>query len=126
MRAARSCHLHGAARGTRVHTDGAAGECDARIDAAAKAVTFVAADNDDSTLREGHVTLCRGHQSVDRAGAQRPPICHAACDPRCAHPVVRFSIHENSSYIAIAITPIVTSPANASGVRCWLPAELMR
>ena len=46
--------------------------------------------------------------------------------PRCAHPVVRFSIHENSSYIAIAITPIVTSPANASGVRCWLPAELMR
>lgn len=51
---------------------------------------------------------------------------HTACDPRCAQPVVRFSIHENSSYIAIAIAPIVTRPAKASGMRCWLPAVCMR
>ena len=30
----------------------------------------------------------------------------------------------NSSYIAIAITLIATSPAKASGMRCWLPARL--
>ena len=50
----------------------------------------------------------------------------AACEPRCAQPVVRFSIQENTSYIAIAIAPMVTRPANASGMRCWLPALCMR
>ncbi|MCW5613448.1 MAG: MFS transporter, partial [Rubrivivax sp.] len=50
----------------------------------------------------------------------------AACEPRCAQPVVRFSIHENNSYIAIAIAPMVTSPAKASGMRCWLPAVCIR
>ena len=50
----------------------------------------------------------------------------APCEPRCAQPVVRFSIHENSSYIAIAMAPIVTSPAKASGMRCWLPAVCIR
>ena len=41
-----------------------------------------------------------------------------------AQPVVHFSTDENSSYIAIAITPIVTKPAKASGTRCRLLAEL--
>ena len=34
--------------------------------------------------------------------------------PRCAQPVVRFSITENSSYIAIAMAPTTTRPAKAS------------
>ena len=51
---------------------------------------------------------------------------HVACEPRCAQPVVRFSTHENNSYIAIAITPIVTSPAKASGRRCCDAADCIR
>ena len=45
---------------------------------------------------------------------------------RCAQPVVRFSTTANSSYIAIAITPITTSPANASGICIDEPADISR
>jgi hypothetical protein len=51
---------------------------------------------------------------------------YAACDPRCAQPVVFFSSTEKNSYIAMAMTPITTSPANASGMRMAEPAETSR
>jgi NitT/TauT family transport system permease protein len=40
--------------------------------------------------------------------------------------VVRISIQLNSSYIAMAIAPMVTRPAKASDMRCWLPALCIR
>ena len=46
--------------------------------------------------------------------------------PRCAHPVVRFSTIANSSYIAIAITPMTTNPANASPICIDDPADMSR
>ncbi len=57
------------------------------------------------------------------AGGRAP---QSAWLPRCAQPVVRFSTQLKSSYIAIAIAPMVTSPAKASGMRCWLPAVCIR
>ena len=57
---------------------------------------------------------------------QRLRQVHAAWLPRWAQPVVRFSIQLNSSYMAIAMAPMVTRPAKASGMRCWLPAVCIR
>ena len=39
---------------------------------------------------------------------------------------MRLSTNANSSYIAIAITPITTSPANTSGMRIDEPADIIR
>ena len=49
-----------------------------------------------------------------------------AFEPRCAHPVVRRSTTENSSYIPIAIAPTATSPAKASPICIDEPAEMSR
>ena len=51
---------------------------------------------------------------------------HSPCVPRWAQPVVRFSTQLKSSYMAMAMAPMVTRPAKAKGTRCWLPAELIR
>ncbi len=61
-----------------------------------------------------------------RACARADGRQQCASEPRRAQPVVRFSSHEKSSYIAIAITPMVTRPAKASDMRCWLPAVCIR
>jgi len=60
-----------------------------------------------------------GRRGMDGGG-------QAACEPRCAQPVVRISIHEKSSYMAMAMAPITTRPANARGKRCCDPAVCMR
>ena len=46
--------------------------------------------------------------------------------PRCAQPVVRFSMMAKSSYMAMAIAPITTSPAKASGIFIEEPADTSR
>ena len=73
---------------------------------------------------EGSARLTPVRFGTPRVGAaSRAQI---ACDPRCAQPVVRFSIHEKSSYMAMAIAPMVTSPAKASDMRCCEPAVCIR
>src|SRR5450830_761726 len=46
--------------------------------------------------------------------------------PRCAQRVVRFSMMANSSYIAIAMAPMTTRPAKASGIFIDEPADTSR
>lgn len=48
------------------------------------------------------------------------------CEPRCAQPVVRFSIVLNNSYISIAIAPTTTSPEKARPICMAEPAEISR
>ena len=62
-----------------------------------------------------------------RRGAHRPESRRQAPPAlRCAHPVVRFSITANSSYMIIAIAPITTRPPNASPICIDEPAEISR
>ncbi len=80
------------------------------------------------------VVACRQRRRRDGVGAPQVAqrllvghaVGHALCEPRWAQPVVRFSIHEKNSYITMAIAPMVTRPAKASGMRCWLPALCIR
>ena len=58
--------------------------------------------------------------------AARGASPQAAFEPRCAQPVVRFSISENSSYIPIAIAPTTTRPENARPICIDEPAEISR
>lgn len=51
---------------------------------------------------------------------------HCPCEPRCAQAVVCFSITANSSYMAMAITPTVSSPANARPICMAEPAEISK
>ena len=53
---------------------------------------------------------------------------HAQCPwlPRCAQAVVRFSITENSSYMAIAMMPTTTRPLKARPICMLLPALMSR
>ena len=54
-------------------------------------------------------------------------VCQVgACWPRCAHPVIRFSIHAKISYIAIAITEMTITPANISAVLSDELADIIR
>ena len=48
------------------------------------------------------------------------------CEPRCAHPVVCFSIMLNSSYMIMAIAPTTTKPANAKPICMAEPAEISK
>ena len=89
----------------------------------------VPADRRSEALTPARARLCRATlPSGQRPGPRtpRPATRYSPWLPRCAHPVVRFSINENSSYIAIAMTPITTRPANASGMRCCEPAVCIR
>ena len=51
---------------------------------------------------------------------------HCPCEPRCAQPVVCFSIKLNSSYITIAIAPTTIRPANAKPICIAEPAEISK
>jgi hypothetical protein len=67
------------------------------------------------------------HRSADPGAAQANEAARqVAFDPRCAHPVVRFSTIENSSYMPIAIAPTTTSPAKARPICIDEPAEMSR
>jgi hypothetical protein len=72
-------------------------------------------------------TLHVRHGSADPGAAHANEASRqAAFDPRCAHPVVRLSTIENSSYMPIAIAPTTTSPANARPICIDEPAEMSK
>ena len=48
------------------------------------------------------------------------------CEPRCAQPVVCFSIMLNSSYMIMAIAPTTTKPAKAKPICMAEPAEISK
>ena len=48
------------------------------------------------------------------------------CEPRCAQPVVRFSTQLNSSYMAMAMAPTTSKPADARPICMEEPAEISR
>ena len=52
------------------------------------------------------------------------PPTHSEWLPRCAQPVVCFSIQLNNSYMAMAITPTTSKPLKAKPICMELPAEI--
>ncbi len=51
---------------------------------------------------------------------------HALCEPRCAHPVVCFSMKLKSSYMAMAMAPTTSKPLKARPICMAEPAEISR
>jgi len=60
------------------------------------------------------------------ASRARSLATHSPCEPRCAQPVVRFSMALKSSYMAMAIAPTTTKPENAKPICMAEPAEISR
>jgi hypothetical protein len=48
------------------------------------------------------------------------------CEPRCAQPVVCFSIMLNNSYMIMAMAPTTTRPAKAKPICMAEPAEMSK
>ena len=51
---------------------------------------------------------------------------HVFCEPRCAQPVVCFSMKLKSSYITMAMIPTTSKPLNARPICIDEPAEINR
>ena len=67
-----------------------------------------------------------GHGVAKKSVAREGSGAQVFWLPRCAQPVVRFSIALNSSYMSMAMAPTTTNPAKARPICIADPAEISR